>query len=170
MVNTVIAEFIEQSIFRLEENTQRIRKCLEEINEEEAWQYPNEHLNSVGNLILHLCGNIRQYVISTLGEAEDNRDRDKEFSTKAGPSKAMLFHELSGTVAEAVDVIKKTDENKLRHVYIVQGYNLSGIGIVIHVAEHYSYHTGQIVFWIKQLKNKDMGFYKGIDLNVKSRH
>jgi len=50
----------------------------------------------------------------------------------------------------------------------VQGYYHSGIGIIIHVTEHYSYHTGQIIFWVKLLKNKDLGFYAGIDLNVKN--
>ena len=168
MENTFAKEFIEQSIYRIEENTQRIIKCLGEIEEIEIWKFPNDNSNSIGNLILHLCGNIRQYAISALSEIKDIRERDKEFSTKTGPTKSELLNELTDTISEAVSIIENIDENRLTKIYSVQGFNLSGIGIIIHVTEHYSYHTGQIAFWIKQIKNKDLGFYAGIDLNVKN--
>lgn len=74
-------EFIEQCIFRLKENTAKIITCVEEINEEQLWQHPNESTNSIGNLLLHLCGNIRQYAISSLGFLPDSRERELEFST-----------------------------------------------------------------------------------------
>lgn len=168
MQNALGKEFVEQSIYRIEENTGRIIKCFGEIEEKEIWEFPNDHSNSIGNLILHLCGNIRQYAISALGEIEDTRERNKEFSTKTGPAKAELLNELTNTVAEAISIIENIDENRLTKVYSVQGFNLSGIGIIIHVTEHYSYHTGQIAFWIKQIKNKDLGFYADVDLNVKN--
>jgi len=50
----------------------------------------------------------------------------------------------------------------------VQGFSFSGVGVIIHAVEHYSYHTGQIAFWVKQLKEKDLGFYNGTDLNIKN--
>lgn len=168
MANAFVKEFIEQSIFRIEENTQRIAKCLEEIDEIDIWKSPNENSNSIGNILLHLCGNIRQYVISALGETKDRRERDKEFSTKTGYTKTELLNKLTNTIAEAKGIIKNINESRLMKIYAVQGFNLSGIGIIIHVTEHYSYHTGQIAFWIKQLKNIDLGFYAGIDLNVKN--
>ena len=168
MPNTVIKEFIKQSIYRIEENTQRIIKCLDEIDETEIWKFPNDHSNSIGNLILHLCGNIRQYVVSALGETEDTRERNKEFSTKTGHAKQRLLNDLTNTISGAVGIIGNMDENKLTKIYSVQRFDLSGIGIIIHVTEHYSYHTGQIAFWIKLIKNKDLGFYAGIDLNVKN--
>ena len=168
MTNTLAKEFIEQSIYRITENTQRIIKCLQEINEMETWQSPHESSNSVGNLLLHLCGNIRQYAISALGENEDTRERDKEFSAKSGHTKSELLNGLANTITEAVDIIKNSDENRLMKMYSVQGFNLSGIGIIIHVTEHYSYHTGQIAFWTKQIRNKDLGFYANVDLNVKN--
>jgi uncharacterized damage-inducible protein DinB len=168
MPNTVVKEFIEQSIYRIEENTQRIIKCLGETDETEIWKFPNDHSNSIGNLILHLCGNVRQYVVSALGGTKDTRERNKEFSTKTGHTKQGLLNRLTNTISEAVGIIGNMDENKLTKIYSVQGFNLSGIGIIIHVTEHYSYHTGQIAFWIKLIKNKDLGFYDGIDLNVKN--
>ena len=168
MENAFAKEFIEQSIYRIEENTQRIIKCLQEIDEIEIWKLPNDNSNSIGNLILHLCGNIRQYGISALSEIKDTRERDKEFSTKRGPTKSELLNELTDTISQAVSIIENIDENRLTKIYSVQGFNLSGIGIIIHVTEHYSYHTGQIAFWTKQLKNRDLGFYANIDLNLKN--
>src|SRR3984885_1822289 len=159
MADTFAKEFIEQSVYRIEESTNRIKKCLAEIEEAQTWRPPNDNLNSIGNLIVHLCGNIRQYVISALGGKKDIRERPKEFSIKEGPGKDGLFDELVNTVAEAVDIIKNIDEARLIKIFSVQGYSFSGIGIIIHVTEHYSYHTGQIAFWTKQLKNKDLGFY-----------
>ena len=161
-------EFIEQSLYRIEESTKRVTKCMQEIDETEIWKFPNDNSNSPGNLILHLCGNIRQYIVSALGGANDTRERDKEFSTKSGYSKSALLHELTDTVFEATAIIKNVDEHGLLKTYSVQGFNLSGIGIIIHVTEHYSYHTGQIAFWTKQIRNKDLGFYSNIDLNAKN--
>jgi uncharacterized damage-inducible protein DinB len=163
-------EFISQAVYRINENTKRILICLKEIDETEVWQRSNKNSNSLGNIILHLCGNIMQYAVSSLGETEDIRVRDKEFSAKEGFTKNELSAKLEGTVDEAVRIIESLTEERLLKTYAVQGFSLSGIGIIIHVTEHYSYHTGQIAFWIKQLKDKDLGFYSGINLNVKNKN
>ena len=162
-------EIIAQAIYRLEENTPRIEKCLNQLSEKEVWLKPNNASNSVGNLILHLCGNITQYIISSLGKQEDTRDRDLEFTTSGGYNKSELLSKLNSTVKQAVDIVKNLSEDELLRVRSVQAYELSGIGIIIHVVEHYSYHTGQIAFWTKLLKDKDLGFYAGIDLNTKNK-
>ena len=161
-------EFIRESTFRMEESTPRILKCLNELTEEEVWQRPNASLNSIGNLILHLCGNIRQYAISSLRSMPDSRVRDEEFSAQGGYTKAELVEKLTATVNEAIATINAQDDTSLLRTRLVQGFELSGIGIIIHVTEHYSYHTGQIAFWTKFLKDKDLGFYAGLDLNVKN--
>ncbi len=163
-------EFIEQSIFRMEENNTRIEKCLAMLSEEEVWKKPNPSSNSVGNLILHLCGNIRQYIISSLGKKEDTRNRDLEFSAAGGITKGELLQKLLSTVTEAVTTLKKLDKKDLLAVKSVQGFDLSGVGIIIHVVEHYSYHTAQIAFWTKLLKDNDLGFYAGQDLDIKNRN
>lgn len=166
---SITQEFKSQSIHRIELNTPRIAKCLAELTEEEIWQRPNDVSNSIGNLILHLCGNIRQYAISSLGGKEDTRERDKEFSATGGYTKAELLNKLETTVAEAIQTIKDSTEENLLLVRSVQGFIYSGIGIIVHITEHYSYHTGQIAFWTKLLKNKDMGFYAGLNLNIKNK-
>lgn len=168
MKNELINEFLEQSIDRINQNTPRIISCMNELKEEDTWRRPNDSSNSVGNIILHLCGNITQYIISSLGETRDIRERDKEFSANSGYSKKELINKLTMVVEKACDVIKKMDAEKLLRKRQVQGFQHSGMGIIIHVTEHYSYHTGQIAFWTKLLKNKDLGFYAGIDLNKKN--
>lgn len=152
----------------MEENTPRIEKCLAELSEEEVWQRPNPASNSVGNLILHLCGNITQYAIASLGNRPDARDRDAEFAAEGGFSKSELLEKLTSTVNQAVETIRSASREELLRERTVQGFDMSGIGIIVHVCEHYSYHTGQIAFWTKILKNKDLGFYAGVDLTVKN--
>lgn len=163
-----IQEIKDQIILRMEENTPRIEKCLTELTEAEVWQRPNPASNSVGNLILHLCGNITQYAIASLGNKMDLRDRDAEFAAEGGLSKADLLEKLTWTVREAVETIRRASKEELLRARLVQGFEMSGIGIIVHVCEHYSYHTGQIAFWTKLLKNKDLGFYAGLDLNIKN--
>lgn len=167
-MQSVSSEFLEQSIYYLELNTPRIEKCLAELSEDEIWQRPNGLSNSVGNLLLHLCGNITQYILSSLGQVPDERVRDAEFAAQGGFNKAELMQKLSETVSNACEVIRNLDQTDLLRLRSVQGFQLSAIGIIIHVTEHYSYHTGQIAFWVKQLKNKDLDFYAGRNLNAKN--
>ncbi len=167
-MNTLLAkEFIAQACYRMDESTRMLRTALDELDEADLWKRPNPASNSVGNLMLHLCGNIRQYAISALGGAEDLRERDAEFAARNGADKAALLEKLLATVDEAQVTIRNADADNLLRVRSVQGFRLSGLGIVLHVVEHYSYHTGQIAFWTKLLKDKDLGFYAGIDLTVR---
>lgn len=161
-------EFIDQSILRLNENTPRIEKCLHQLSEKEIWRKPNANSNSMGNLMLHLYGNIRQYIISSLGDTADLRVRDAEFQAEGGLSKTDLMEKLKNVVEEATNVLVNLKKEKLLEKYAVQGFELTGIGIVIHVVEHYSYHTGQIAFYTKMLKERDLDFYAGINLNAKN--
>jgi len=165
----LVEELVKNALYRMDESTRMIQKSLTEISEDEVWLKPNESLNSIANLILHLCGNITQYIISSLGEKEDIRERDLEFFTSKGLNKSELFTKLEATVDTAKRVIFDADTEQLLKIRDVQGFSFSGVGVILHVVEHYSYHTGQIAFWVKQLKNKDLGFYKGRDLNTKNK-
>ena len=169
-MNTIATEFVEQCISILEnKNTPKIIKCLDQLTEEQIWMRPNKASNSIGNILLHLCGNIRQYVVSALGDQPDVRERDLEFSTEGGYNKEELLAKLMETLTRAVNVMRDIDEVRLMKMYSVQGFNYSGIGIIVHITEHYSHHTGQIIFWTKQLTAKDLGFYSHVDLNKKNK-
>ncbi|CAL2085766.1 conserved hypothetical protein [Tenacibaculum sp. 190524A05c] len=165
----VLEELKNQIIYRLDESTRMNTKSLSLISEDDVWKRINNSSNSIGNLILHLCGNITQYAISSLGNTDDLRNRDLEFSIDKGYSKSELLEKLNTTLEEAKEIINKTTLEEYLRKREVQGFTFSGVGIVIHVTEHYSYHTGQIAFWVKQLKNKDLGFYDGVDLTIKNK-
>lgn len=159
MNSAITNEVLEQCVHRLELNTPRIKQCLDLITEEQLWQKPNTILSSIGNLMLHLNGNITQYIISSIGGEYDNRNRDNEFSADGGYTKDELHQLLQKTVELAVTVIKNCNEEQLLKKRTIQGFHYTGIANIIHVVEHYSYHTGQIAYWTKILTGKDLGFY-----------
>ena len=161
-------EIKECAIYRIDESTRMVSKCLDSLKESELWKKPNPVSNSMGNLVVHLCGNITQYIIASLGEQPDTRHRDLEFSITEGYNKEELLKMLIATTQNAKEVIKAASDDQLLKVRSVQGFKLSGIGIILHVVEHYSYHTGQIAYWTKIVNNKDLGFYDDFDLNIKN--
>ena len=164
METQILNEFKIQSIFRLKEGYRMVVKALDFIDEKELWQLPVENGMSLGNQILHSCGNIRQYIISSLGNQIDSRKRDLEFKTKSQLEKKVLLKQLKETIDASIQIIKKTNEQEYLKVKKVQAFSFSGIGLVLHAVEHFSYHVGQIAFWVKFLTQKDLGFYNGIDL------
>jgi uncharacterized damage-inducible protein DinB len=167
-MNTTTQEFIDQCIYRIEKSTPKIVECLSRLTEAQVWERPNEASNSIGNIVLHLCGNIRQYIIAGIADQADIRERDKEFFAKDGYTKEDLQQKLSDTLEKAIDVIKSIDESKLLRQKSIQGFTMTGIGAIVHVTEHYSHHVGQIIFWTKLLTGKDLGFYRNVDLNRKN--
>jgi uncharacterized damage-inducible protein DinB len=162
-------DFLKECIHHLHEYTKRVNTCLQLLTEEQAWQKPNASSNSITNLMLHLCGNMTQYVLSSLGGVPDNRERDKEFAADGGYTKDELFAKLSTIVSKVIEVIQQQDEPSLLKTRSVQGFSMTGLSIILHITEHYSYHTGQIALLTKLMTNKDLGFYKGLDLNKKNK-
>jgi uncharacterized damage-inducible protein DinB len=156
-------EFKKNCNFRLDESLRMIEQSFVFINETDVWKKPNPSLNSIGNLILHLCGNMTQYVLSGVGGFPDERDRNAEFE-ETGFTKDELLIKLRIIVRQVQNVIEMSSTESLLMVRSIQGFELSGLGAVLHAVEHFSYHTGQIAFWIKYLKNQDLGFYEGFDL------
>ena len=150
-----------------EEGFTRIEKCLTRLDEKEVWLKPNANSNSVGNLILHLEGNIRQYILSGIKGDKDTRTRDLEFSTVSEDiHKAM--DRLRNTILDCNACVTKLKIEVLTETRSVQGFDLTVLSIIIHVIEHFSYHVGQITFFTKMKKNVDTGYYEGMDLNLKS--
>ncbi len=160
-------DFKEQSIYRIKENHIRIIACIDLLDESQIWLKPNSALNSMGNLVLHLCGNITQYLISTLGGAPDHRNRDAEFTATGGKTKEELKLIFNSVIEQSIQCINNASDADLCMRKKVQVYELTGVGIILHVTEHLSYHTGQIAFLTKLFLAKDLGFYAGFDLNKK---
>jgi uncharacterized damage-inducible protein DinB len=165
MDSALTREFKSQIARRMGESRERLIRCVSELSEAETWRRPNPSSNSVGNLLLHLRGNLTQWVLSGVGREEDRRVRDAEFAAREGGSKEEMLAGLVSVLDAALGLLAAAGEEELLRVRSVQGHSVSGIDIYIHVTEHLSYHTGQIAFWTKLLKDKDLGFYAGVDLN-----
>jgi len=166
MSPTSVQQFKEEAIHYFSLNFPRIQNCLSHLSEEELWHTPNESTNSVGNLLLHLCGNITQYILSGIGGAADERERDLEFSQKGNYTKKELADKIKEVLEASEAVIGSMTEEQLMQQYHLQGFELSGYSVVIHVVEHLSYHMGQIALLTKLMHNKDLDFYAGLDLNI----
>lgn len=155
---------VERRMF--DESQPRILWCLSALREEQVWRRANERSNSVGNLVLHLCGNIRQWMIHGLGGAEDERRREEEFAERGPIPTERLIEQFNQTMDEARAVLDRLDPALLLTERRVQGFDETGLSILIHVVEHLSYHTGQIAYITKASEDTDLGFYDGRDLNV----
>ena len=136
----------------------RIARCLNLLSDEDIWWRPHPTSNSVGNLVLHLSGNVRQWIVSGLGGAPDIRARDKEFAELGPLPRRVLIARLRNTVAEAGRVLARLDARELRREHLIQGFRVAGLQAVFHVTEHFAYHAGQIVFVTKLKRGEDLGF------------
>lgn len=152
---------------RLEENRLRIHACVDRLTDDQLWNRPNAHLVSVGNLVLHLAGNVGQWISSTLGGAPDLRVRDREFDEKGPLDRKELMALLDQTLDQAAALIGALRPEDLQRTWRVQGFAETGTAIVLHVVEHFSYHTGQITLHTKLTLDIDTGYYSGLDLNTK---
>jgi len=144
----------------IEESIPRIEKCLGLLTEEELWYKPNANSNSVGNIILHLCGNVRQWLGAGLGNLPKIRRRDEEFSTKGGFNKKELLEKLKEVQKMSEEVLAKLTPDDLLATHEVQVYQETGLSILVHVTEHFSYHVGQITYFVKAKKDLDTGYYE----------
>lgn len=148
------------------ESIPRLRQCLSLLSEEEIWRRPNPQSNSVGNLALHLCGNARQWIGSGLAGMPDTRRRQAEFDERGPVPTAQLLRLIEETEKLIEETLEKVDPEDLLALRPVQTFEESGLSILIHVVEHFSYHVGQAAYWVKAMKGEDLGFYGGMDLEV----
>lgn len=165
MKDEILKEFKINAIYRLQENLRMVKIALEKVSDEQLWLLPVSNGMSLGNQLLHSTGNMKQYIVSSLGELPDKRNREKEFSIKIKQSKTLLINSLEDVVDQSVKVIESAAFPQFVRKRKVQSFIFSGTGVVLHAVEHFSYHTGQIAFWVKLLSGEDLDFYKGQNLN-----
>lgn len=143
---------------QFEKYTPRIVRCLQLLSEKEIWWRPNDASNAAGNIVLHLCGNVRQWITSALGGAPDFRERDKEFSERGPVPRRVLISQLRSTVKQACWTIDSLPSKTLSQEFEIQGFRVSGLVAIAHVYEHFAYHTGQIIYLTKLKRGKDLRF------------
>jgi len=147
------------SAFLSTEYLPKIERCLEQLTDEQIWFRPNDASNSIGNLVLHLCGNARQWIVAGLGDIPDRRDRDSEFRQREVIPRAELIECLRTTVREVEQVLANLDSNVVLERRTIQGKDLEVLDAIFHVTEHFSMHTGQIILLTKMLAQRDLKFY-----------
>jgi uncharacterized damage-inducible protein DinB len=128
----------------------RLESALAELPAADLWWRPHERATSVGNLLLHLEGNLRQWILSGLGGEVDRRRRHMEFEARGGPGPAALLAALRDTVRAAATCIEALPAERWTDALVIQGMPTNVLAAVLHVVEHFAWHTGQITWIVKQ--------------------
>lgn len=143
----------------LDESFVRIRKCLDTLSDEEIVKKPNENIPSVSSQVRHICGNMRQWVLSALGNEIDQRNRSGEFLADPAYGRNELKELLNALESDLRFFLDELKEEDLEKNYSIQIFEVSGFSALVHVIEHCSYHTGQITLLTKLFTNRSMGYY-----------
>ena len=163
IIQEIVKEFRRRVIT---ESIPRIKKCLNMVDKSKVWYRQNEEVNSIGNLILHLNGNARQWILSGLGNAPDNRFRKEEFIPNQNTTKEELLSILNDLENDLENFIAGQNFGALTDVRKVQVFEETGVSILIHVIEHFSYHTGQITLLTKLFTGLPTNYYGNINLDI----
>jgi hypothetical protein len=145
----------------------RLRSCVEALTDEQIWWRPNEACNSVGNLLLHLNGNVTQWMVASFNRLEDHRDRPSEFKELERVGGAELLERLQQTLDEVDKVLERITAAELAATYYIQGYTVTGLAAIYQVVEHFGLHYGQILYINKMLLGDDLKFYRQLNATGK---
>jgi uncharacterized damage-inducible protein DinB len=146
----------------------KIERCLEKLSDEEVWRRANPESNSIGNLLLHLAGNARQWIVSGIGGSADGRVRQQEFDEQTMIPRTELLARLRQTLSEVDGTLSALDPSGVLDERRIQGYDVTVLEAVFHVVEHFSMHTGQIILLTKMFKSADLKFYDFSDVMPKA--
>ncbi len=137
----------------------KIERCVEALSDEDIWWRANAESNSIGNLLLHLNGNVRQWILGGVGNMAVERNRQQEFDERTMIPRAELIEKLRHTIAEADAVLANLDKTKLNGRRQIQGRDVTALEAIYHVVEHFSMHAGQIFMLTKIRTARDMKLY-----------
>ena len=122
-----------------------INHCLSQLTDEQIWWRPAESMNSIANLMLHLCGNLRQWIVSGVGDTEDVRNRPQEFSERGPLSKEELLRRIEAVVSEANSVLARVTPSELLRTRRIQSFDVTGMQAIFESTAHFRGHTQEIV-------------------------
>jgi uncharacterized damage-inducible protein DinB len=159
MSSSLESEFCTYGATRLRDNLQTIEKCLALLTIEQIWKRPNDVSNSIGNLVLHLRGNVQQWIVASIGGQDFARNRPAEFAQREVLPIEQILPPLQATIDAAANVITTLTAERLLEPVTIQGYDVTVLSAVFHVIEHFSLHTGQIVYQTKILTGLDLSAY-----------
>jgi uncharacterized damage-inducible protein DinB len=155
--------FVKYSVEKLTQLSGRVVVCLDKLTPEQVWTRNSENENAIGNLVLHLCGNLGQWIGYGVAGKPDTRVRDLEFSARGDVGVTELKERLVATVRDTVGILEDLPVQRLGERTRVQAYELTVLEAIYHVVEHFSGHTGQILFATKLWTGVDLGFYRHLN-------
>ncbi len=130
----------------LDHKLDQLRRILEEFPEHKIWERPGPDMVSLGNLICHVAGSMRDWFENGLGQGHWNRDRQNEFDRSGDLTRAEILDELNETrqhcdsFLQEVNADNWNDERHFRNKsYLVRE-------VLWHQVEHVAYHAGQAAF------------------------
>jgi len=159
-MSTIGTAFLKESrLLLVGDYLPKIERCVTLLTDEQIWWRANPASNSIGNLLLHLSGNVRQWIVVGLGGAVDERDRDAEFAQRDLIPRDELLSRLRETLREADQTLTNFDDERLLERFRIQGTEVTALAAIMHVVEHFSMHTGQIILLAKMFAEVDLEFY-----------
>ena len=138
----------------------KIERCLDELADDDIWWRPNEASNSIGNLVLHLCGNVTMWILGGVGRLPFERDRQQEFDERRTIPAAELRSRLVGVIARADEVMRAVGSDELLSRRQIQGYDVTVLEAIYHVVEHFGMHTGQIIMLSKARLGRELNLWE----------
>jgi uncharacterized damage-inducible protein DinB len=154
------ALFIRKSTGLLQEYLIKIEQALGAMSDDDLWWRPNDGSNSAGNLVLHLCGNVTQWIIGGVGQRPYHRHRQQEFDERRPVPRGELLDQAKRVVSEAVTIIDAQTDASLGALRHIQGYDVTVLEAIYHVVEHFSMHTGQIIALAKMRSGRDLQLWR----------
>ena len=163
-------QFLEETNIKINNAFERIIHCLDQLEEEHIWYRPDNSVNSIGIILNHLCGNLRQWIISGIGGLEDIRNRPLEFSDSTKPSKTELVNKFQEIIGDSKKIINNFDPGNLLERLRIQGFEESALSAIYGTVNHLELHAGQITYitrlilksnyklkWIPETKEQGAG-------------
>jgi uncharacterized damage-inducible protein DinB len=154
---------------KLRDHLSQIERCVGLLSDEQLWFRPNENSNSIANLLLHLRGNVGQWILGGIGGRPFDRDRPAEFARRGGLARDDLVRPLQEVVRASCELLGCAAGPGLQAEYTIQCYQVTGYEAVLHVVEHFAFHTGQIVSITKGLLDVDLSLYDDLGRRIDGR-
>jgi hypothetical protein len=151
MADEFLSAITQAFAWELEAALGRIQHCVGQLTDEQVWGRDRADMNSIGNLILHLTGNVKQMVVSTLSGELDDRTRPAEFTVRDPIPKTELLSRLSDVITRAKAVLAKVTAEELLRIRKVNNTDLTGLQSTVHSVAHFRGHTQEIIHITRML-------------------